>query len=117
MIQDHKLKSPVAGPAPSRPLLAENSPSVLSSTLTLEGVLMSDGRVTVAGTVEGVMVVTRLETGQLVSDSCRFHAAVSGTLESDAVWISGGGQFRAQLNCTSMQLDDMARLSPPPPRD
>jgi hypothetical protein len=107
MIQDHDLKSPVTQTAPLRPAQAATSPHVRSSTLTLDGTLMSDGRITVAGTVEGVMAVTRLEADRLVSDTSRFQATVSGTLESDSVWISGGGQFRARLNCTSMHADDM----------
>jgi len=107
MIQGHDLKSPITRTAPLRPPQAEMSPIVRSSTLTLDGTLMSDGRITVAGTVEGVMAVTRLEADRLVSDTSRFQATVSGTLESDSVWISGGGQFRARLTCTSMHADDM----------
>ena len=87
---------------------AEFPARVLSSKMTLEGVLVSDGRITVAGTLEGVIAVTMLQSGQPVSMSSRFHATISGTLEGDEIAISGSGRFRAQVNCTSIHLNDKA---------
>lgn len=108
MIQDQDLKTAATNSTASHPSQAGYSSPVLSSTLTLEGALISDGRITVAGTIEGVMAVTKPGTDQPVSDSCRFYATISGTLEGDEIRISGGGRFRARLNCTSIHFQDMA---------
>lgn len=81
---------------------------VVSSKMDIEGVLISDGRITLAGTLDGLIAVTMLVAGEPVMNNCRFYATISGTLESDEMTISGSGRFRAKFSCTSIHLNDKA---------
>jgi hypothetical protein len=111
MAWDPDVKHPLAGDPMAQPDAAGDFTSpILSSDLLMEGVLVSDGRIAIAGTIEISMAVTSLQGRQLVSVTKRFRAAVSGSLDSNEVKVTGEGQFRARLKCTSMRVDEPREL-------